>query len=188
MAKKERKEVDARFANMPEKQVREEYLQTLGEVYKEKGILAGVGYELKSIGYSLGKMFGNVPDQAIVTNDNHKYESYSYPDIPTQTRGYADWASSKRAIERRKAERKAFVLRGSKGLEATTAAASILGLVGGAFFLSANMTGNAIADYSTETVSYVGIFLFVIAVIFAFLWLSLKKKKKVVVKSKKKRK
>jgi hypothetical protein len=71
------------------------------------------------------------------------------------------------------------------GLEATL---SILGFIGGAFFLSSNITGNVIADYSTQTTSLVGVLFFVIAIIAGILWFSSRKefKKKVVVKKKKK--
>jgi hypothetical protein len=104
---------------------------------------------------------------------------------------YRDLAESKATPY---ADREPIILK--KGLEATTVAVAFTGLTSGAFFLSANMTGNVIADYSTQTTSLVGVLLFVIAIIAGVLWLSLKKEKsrKVVVKkvvkkvSKKKRK
>lgn len=73
--------------------------------------------------------------------------------------------------------------------ERVKAAVAFAGLIGGAFLLSSNMTGNAIVEDSIQTTSMVGVLLFVIAIISAFLWLNCKKnsQKKVVVKSKKKK-
>lgn len=50
----------------------------------------------------------------------------------------------------------------------TTATASIIGILAGIFLLSANITGNAIANLSTNTTSWVGCMLLAIGIIAGF--------------------
>ncbi len=83
--------------------------------------------------------------------------------------------------QREKAE--AELAREDKGLVRTVATASILSLVGSIFFLSNNVTGNAIAGYNSSTANVSGIILLILAIIFGFIWLSRRKKNKVVVPS-----
>ena len=51
----------------------------------------------------------------------------------------------------------------------------IVGILGGIFFLSSNITGNAIADLSTNTASWVGGVLLIIGLIAGFFWIKRKK-------------
>lgn len=54
----------------------------------------------------------------------------------------------------------------------------------GTFFLSNNITGNAIADLSTNTTSWVGGVLLVVGLVAGFFWIKRRKKKLVVRKKK----
>lgn len=53
---------------------------------------------------------------------------------------------------------------------------SILGIFGSAFFLSSNMTGNAIADLSTNTTSWVSEALLIVGLVAGFFWIRNRKK------------
>jgi len=55
-----------------------------------------------------------------------------------------------------------------------------LGLLSGIFFLSNNITGNAIADFSTKTSSFLGAGLLVIGLVAGFFWIKKKNKKEIV--------
>jgi hypothetical protein len=66
--------------------------------------------------------------------------------------------------------RKAY--RASKRYHGLTA---ILGLLGGIFFFSSNITGNAIANLTTKTTSFLGAGLLVIGLVAGFFWLKAKK-------------
>jgi hypothetical protein len=73
----------------------------------------------------------------------------------------------------------------SRSLEGkTTATLSIIGLVGGAFFLSANITGN-VMGLSSSSSNIIGSVLSVIGLVACFFWVKSKKKAKVVKKKKK---
>jgi len=52
---------------------------------------------------------------------------------------------------------------------------AVLGFVAGVFFLQSNITGNAIADLSTNTSSWVGGVLLVVGLIAGFFWMKRKK-------------
>jgi len=74
---------------------------------------------------------------------------------------------------------KAQSLRGkAKGLEKATATASIVGILGGIFFLSTNITGNAIADMTTKTTSFLGAGLLIVGLVAGFFWLKGRKPKR----------
>jgi len=59
-----------------------------------------------------------------------------------------------------------------RGLKPSSASisASILALIGGAFFLSSNITGNAVAGLSTGTSSWIGGVLLAIGLVAGFFW------------------
>ena len=52
---------------------------------------------------------------------------------------------------------------------------AIAGILGGLFFLSSNITGNAIADMSTQNSSIFGAGLFIIGLVAGFVWLNIDK-------------
>ena len=60
--------------------------------------------------------------------------------------------------------------------ERLTGTAAVLGLLGGLFFLSFNLTGNIIADSSIKTTSFIGIGLLVIGLIAGAFWLNNRRK------------
>jgi len=72
----------------------------------------------------------------------------------------------------------------SGGLEKTVATVSVISLIGSLFFLSSNVTGNAIADLSAGTTSWVGGVLLVVGLVAGFFWIKSKKKNPVVKKKK----
>jgi len=63
------------------------------------------------------------------------------------------------------------------GLENATATASIVGILGGLFFLSPNMTGNAIGNMTTQTASWIGAVLIVIGIIALYFLMKARKRK-----------
>lgn len=64
-----------------------------------------------------------------------------------------------------------------KGLEEKVAVmTTIAGLAAGLFILSANITGNAIADLSVKSSSFLGTGLFIIGIVACFIWLRNRKK------------
>lgn len=59
----------------------------------------------------------------------------------------------------------------TKGLEAkTTATVAIIGLVASIFFLSADLTGNAIGSSSISTTNIIGALFLVVGLVFAFIY------------------
>ena len=63
-----------------------------------------------------------------------------------------------------------------RSLVGTAVAASIVGLVGGIFFLSPNLTGNAIANLSKTTSSGVGVILLLVGLVAGLFWVKSSKK------------
>lgn len=57
-----------------------------------------------------------------------------------------------------------------KGLENIAGALAIMGVLGGIFFLSPNLTGNAIADLTNKTTSFVGAGLLIVGLVGAFFY------------------
>ena len=51
-----------------------------------------------------------------------------------------------------------------------------LGLLSGIFFLSSNITGNAIADMTTKTTSFLGAGLLIVGLVAGFFWLKGRKR------------
>jgi hypoxanthine phosphoribosyltransferase len=70
------------------------------------------------------------------------------------------------------------------GLEKKVLTVSVVSLIVSAFLLSSNITGNAIADLSTNTTSWVGGVLLVVGLVAGFFWIKSKKKNPVVKKKK----
>ena len=62
-----------------------------------------------------------------------------------------------------------------RGLEKTAIATAIIGLVGGLFFLSSNITGNAIANVNVQNSSIIGAILLVVGLVAGFFYLKRKK-------------
>ena len=61
---------------------------------------------------------------------------------------------------------------------------TIAGLGAGIFFLSSNITGNAIADMITKTISFLGAGLVIVGLVAGFFWIKSRNKKPVVKKKK----
>jgi len=53
---------------------------------------------------------------------------------------------------------------------------SIVGILGGIFFLSSNITGNAIANMTTKTTSFLGAGLLIVGLVAGFFWVKSRKK------------
>ena len=60
-------------------------------------------------------------------------------------------------------------------LEKAAIAASIVGIIGGLFFLSSNITGNAIANISVQNSSFLGAGLLIVGLVAGWFWLKGKK-------------
>ncbi|MEI7718708.1 MAG: hypothetical protein WCI72_02480 [archaeon] len=61
------------------------------------------------------------------------------------------------------------------GLERTSAAVALVGLVGGAFFISTKVTGNVISNLSTQTSSWIGGVLVFVGIVAGLFWLKNRK-------------
>ena len=59
---------------------------------------------------------------------------------------------------------------GLEGKTAAVAVISILGILSGIFFLSPNLTGNAIGNMTNSTTNIIGVVLFAIGIVGAFFW------------------
>jgi LPXTG-motif cell wall-anchored protein len=65
----------------------------------------------------------------------------------------------------------------SSGLEKSVSSViAIAGVLGGIFFLSTNVTGNAIADLTTKTTSFLGAGLLIVGLVAGFFWVKSRKK------------
>lgn len=58
-----------------------------------------------------------------------------------------------------------------KNLEHIAGSIAIAGVLGGLFFLSPEITGNAIADLNSQTNSFIGVGLLILGLIAGFFWL-----------------
>lgn len=61
------------------------------------------------------------------------------------------------------------------GLEKISSTAAIIGILGGIFFLSNNLTGNVIADLSAKTTSLLGAGLLILGLVAGFFWVKYNK-------------
>jgi hypothetical protein len=98
---------------------------------------------------------------------NGKAKEYSTDEERT---AIAERISKLEKLKTTRDTRKASIL---EGLARTSA---IIGLVGGIFFLSTNITGNAIADLSTKTTSFLGAGLLIVGLVAGFFWVKSRKK------------
>jgi len=73
-------------------------------------------------------------------------------------------------------------------LEVYSKAVAVIGIIGAGIFFSSNLTGNAIADLSTNTTSWAGGVLLVVVLVAGFFWIKNKKKIQIKESSKKKQK
>lgn len=64
----------------------------------------------------------------------------------------------------------------TSGLERFIAVISGIGILGSLFFLSPNITGNAISNLTTKTTSFLGVGLLIIGLVAGFFWLKRRKK------------
>jgi len=84
-----------------------------------------------------------------------------------QTRGQIKNLEGKLEAQQKRIERKRL----------TSLAASILGIFGSLFFFSLSLTGNAIADLTTKTTSFLGAGLLIVGLVAGIFYISSKKKK-----------
>ena len=155
-----------KFYNMGEIEATRKYAQTLKQVYQEKGAMVAAGYEIKSAFYSLGKRLGN-----LMHNLADFVSVEANPSGPTRLsrRQAQEMYENSADKRRRKAERKEYILRAHKhnSLETTAATTAIIGIIGGIFFLSSNITGNVIGLNQTSS-NWIGGVLFLIGLVGAF--------------------
>lgn len=135
------------------------YVKTLGDVYKTEGLLPAIVYELKSTGYSLGKKFANSFD---IEPDEFKHEPIKSRTFPYTFKGKAysnvSWSHWNKRTKKRIKQREDYLLRKEKkdlGSKVSSVVA-LLGVIGGLFFLSPNLTGNVVANASQTTSSWIG--------------------------------
>ena len=167
---------------MSERKATREYMQTLGEVYEKEGVLAAIGYEIKSTFYSLGRRIENLLDGASAaehTRDLHMQgyaasgfkRSHQPPDYIIEHAAKESRYRNER-IKFRKEDRHGYILRGknkSTPLENAAAVTSIvLLLLGSTFFTFPGITGNVIGSLPAKTTNLLGATLFIIGLIGAF--------------------
>ena len=158
-------ELAALDAKLNRKSLTKEYFETLGEVYKEQGLLAAAGYEIASTWKHIINGLTNIfePD-----TDNPEYvNSRRWPE---NSIGREKQKQAYRNIANRDEETREYLLRGKKkGLQGkAVATASIIGILGGIFFLSGNFTGNVIGSANQTSANFSGVILFVIGLVGAF--------------------
>ena len=143
------------------------YHSILKKVYQEKGLFPALGYEVKSTWYSLGKRISNL------------FELYAPPSssVVEQIGNREEWDN--RAIEfnkkrrkinlKRRNERLDYILRGEQGLpKKVFFILAIIGFCAGIFFLSLNLTGNAVGNLNPTFSNWIGGVLFISGLIGAF--------------------
>lgn len=140
---------------MAKKTLTREYIETVRDVYKEKGFLAAVGYEINSTLYSLSTRIANIFAHVSGGGVYGSTESHEMAD---------------RDVGAISEERKSYMLRGRKQnkLEQTAAVTSMTGLLGAIFIFSSNFTGNVIGNSETSNSNWVGWALFIIGLFGAF--------------------
>ena len=156
------------------------YLSTLGRVYKEDGLLAATGYEIKSTLYSLGQRIADMFDLG-GEGERTRVDWRDY-----ERKGYEVNAAAREAYEQNKLRDKKFDARHQdrkdktrdyllrarkeKNLATVSATASIFGLAGSIFFLSANITGNAIGNMTNSSTNIFGLSLFFVGLVSALVY------------------
>ena len=149
---------------MTRKSLTREYHETLGDVYHKKGILAAVGYEIKSTIYSIRTKIADVLDVL---------ESPSYPTFePSWPEGSVAEYNSKTLgskIKARQAARIEYLLRHKserkKGLESIAGPTALVAFLSSIFFFSSNVTGNVINGLNQSSANRVGTALFLIGML-----------------------
>jgi hypothetical protein len=130
---------------------------------RQKGALVWRGVEhLRSAAISYGK-------QGLHEKEAEIYEEISR--ILDDSKDFLGYGKHFAGLSRQLASR----AREGK-LEKATATAAIAGILGGIFFLSTNITGNAIADMTTKTTSFLGAGLLIVGLVAGFFWLKGRRK------------
>jgi len=108
---------------MKEPKLTKEYLKTLGKVYNEQGLIAAIGYEIKSTLYSLDMRIENFLDsKPSAAEEIHDLQTLAYLESegnyafkPSKDLGEQAWHEKSNRIARdqnRTAKRKEYILRG----------------------------------------------------------------------------
>ncbi len=124
-----------------------------GEIYEELGL---INRALTSYENAL-KVIEQLPKT--------KEWSEDYKRIKENIRGYLTYVKNRQTERERRKQ---------GGLEKTAVAASIVGIIGGLFFLSSNITGNAIANVSQSSGNILGAVLLVVGLVAGFFWVKKK--------------
>ncbi|MDD5192201.1 MAG: DUF308 domain-containing protein [Candidatus Nanoarchaeia archaeon] len=161
-----------KLGEMGEIGVTKEYLKTVGNVYKEKGLFAAAGYEINSTLYSLANRIHHFFSTLAVGADEMMHTGAPEPMRVFEPQAYYAREEVRGRPNYIKSRRKSFILRGKKdnNLETAAVATSILAFVGGIFFLSPNLTGNAIGNMTNSTTNIIGVVLFTIGIVGAFFY------------------
>ncbi len=153
-----------------------EYVGALKDVYRKKGFLAAAAYDLKSTWHSLGNRLANIVGE-LDKPDRYRAPGSEEERIRAPAGGrYRNesrslWESEK---EKRETKNREYLLRGKKKTDLETRSApaivGILGLFGALFFLSANLTGFAISNLNQTSSNWIGVGLFLVGLIAAFVY------------------
>lgn len=154
---------------LSERKATREYMRTLKDVYKHEGLASAALYEIKSTLYSLGKRLSTfVEDLSVLAKTSPRSKPFSF----RQEREYGgmmdQWIDERKEL---KAERHGYIIRGRKkkdNLENTAATTAIIAFLGSIFFMSPNVTGNAVANLSPASTNVTGVILFLLGIIGAF--------------------
>ncbi len=127
------------------------YMELLKEIYRNEGLLAVTGYEIKSFIYSLGKRIDNFFD----------HDGSYYPPDPATGETFLDagklYNKSKQRRDNNIAERRRYILRGRKKDKENGLASKVAGIIslvsfaGSIYFLSPNLTGDIIGTSLTNS-------------------------------------
>ena len=134
------------------KSLTKEYVHALGDVYHEKGVLAAIGYEIKSTLYSLSTRLDNLFEPR---------SSWSNDPVREREERVAFFR-----VEEREADRERYLLRGKKKDLSTRVPIFILFLIGGIAIstFSLTATGNAVGNLTGTTQGLLGLILFVVGI------------------------
>ena len=151
-----------------------EYFQTVRDVYNEEGLFAAVIYDLKSSWRHITNGLANIfeDDGQDRHSINNPYDS-SYSSIlrnPIQSRRKQEQANWN--ILARDKDTRDYLLRHKKknSLEMMAIISSVVSLLGAIFFLSSNITGNAIGSLNQTSSNGIGGVLFLVGLILAFIY------------------
>ena len=168
------KKVKNKKRDVGEIEATKKYFNILKQVSQEKGLLPAIGYDVKSTVYSVGKRISNLFAPSVPFYDANLAEGLSQEQYRSLKKRIDK--SQKKNADRRKKERIDYILRGEKGLQKKVVCVlTIVGLCTGLFFLSPNLTGNAIGDLTNSTSNWIGGVLFVFGLIGVFTFFKKKK-------------